>query len=273
MESQIAKAIHLQHQPVALLWSNSKPQGSIQFTPGKWGCAMWLVAGAAKGRSGVCDKNTFGCIGAGVGLGFGEQYKNFPGGEGCFCHFLSSGNANWEKGRKTAEQVKPFMREESFDNFLHGERYIKTPELVTDFVNGLPTMEIPKEFVVFKPLSEVDDTKEKPEVVIFFADPDQFSALAVLANYGRPDNENVIIPFAAGCQSIGIYPYREAQRKNPRAVAGLIDITARLQVKNQLGDNLLTMALPLALYREMENNVKGSFLQRHTWQELVRERD
>ena len=112
MESQIAKAIQLKLQPVGLLWSNSKPQGATQFTPGKWGCAMWLVAGAAKGRCGVCDRTTFGCIGAGVGLGFGDQYKNFPGGETCFCHFLSSGNANWEKGRKTAEQVKPYMREE-----------------------------------------------------------------------------------------------------------------------------------------------------------------
>ena len=47
--------------------------------------------------------------------------------------------------------------------------------------------------MVFKPLNEVDETKEKPEVVIFFVDPHQFSALAVLANYGRPDNENVIV--------------------------------------------------------------------------------
>ena len=33
-------------------------------------------------------------------------------------------------------------------------------------------------------------------------------------------NENVIIPDAAGCQTIGIAPYREAQSERPRAVVG-----------------------------------------------------
>lgn len=271
MKSRIAQAIDLQHQPVALLWSDSKSEGAVQFNPGKWGCVMWLAAGAARGKAAACDRQTFGCVGGGVGLGFGDQYVNFPGGKDCFCHFLSSGNANWEQGRKAAEQLKPFMRPEAHDNFLHGERYRKTPERVESFIHNLPITEIPKPYVVFKPLDSVDEKTEKPEVVIFFVNPDQFAALTVLANYDRPDNENVLIPFAAGCQALGIYPYREAQRQRPRAVAGLIDLSARLQVRNQLGENLLSLALPLALYREMEANVSGSFLQRHTWQALAKE--
>ena len=112
-------------------------------------------------------------------------------------------------------------------------------------------------------------TQSSPETVIFFADPDELSALVVLANYGRGDNENVIIPFAAGCQTIGIYPYREATTGRPRAVVGLTDLSARLAVRKQLGDNLLSFAMPFALFTEMEANVEGSFLQRHTWQELL----
>ncbi|MCX5822240.1 MAG: DUF169 domain-containing protein, partial [Deltaproteobacteria bacterium] len=82
-------------------------------------------------------------------------------------------------------------------------------------------------------------------------------------------NENAIIPYAAGCQTIGIYPYQEAESDRPRAVVGLTDLSARVYIRKQLGDNLLSFAMPLALFNEMEANVAGSFLQRHTWQELL----
>ena len=94
-----------------------------------------------------------------------------------------------------AEKIKPYMTKESYDNFLHGERYIKNPELVNKFVKALPLTEIPTTYVVFKPLADIDSAKEKPQSIIFFVNPDQLSALTVLANYGRDDNENVIIPY------------------------------------------------------------------------------
>ena len=269
MDSKIAKAIYLKYHPVALIWSDEKPEGAMQFQVNKWGCVMWLIANAAKGKSSVCDIKTFGCFGAGVGLGFGNQYKNFPGGEYGFCHFLSSGNASLTGGMAVAEQVKPFMRPEAYDNFLHGERYIKTAKQVEKFIECLPIMEIPAKYVVFKPLQDVNLLTEKPQTIIFFTNPDQLSALTVLANYGREGNENVIIPYAAGCQTIGIYPYREAASENPRAVVGLTDISARVYIRKQLGDNLMSFAVPLSLYQEMEQNVPGSFLERHSWRDLV----
>lgn len=269
MNSRIAEAVRLQYAPVALLWSDENPEGVMQFAEGKWGCVMWLVVHAAKGGIAAADKKTFGCFGGGVGLGFGNQYQNFPGGEEGFCGFLSSGNAGHPAGEALAEQVKPFMTKESHDNFLHGERYIKNPELVGRFIRDLPLAEIPASYVVFKPLAAVDLAKEKPQTVIFFVKPDQFSALTVLANYSRDNNENVIIPFAAGCQAIGIYSYNEAKSLQPRAIAGLTDLSARLYVRKQLGDpNFLTFAAPFSLFTEMEQNVSGSFLERHTWLSL-----
>jgi uncharacterized protein (DUF169 family) len=80
MKSSIAQAIQLQYQPVALLWSNEKPADAMQFLEGKWGCVMWLAVHAAKGKAAVANIKTFGCTGGGVGLGFGNQYENFPGG-------------------------------------------------------------------------------------------------------------------------------------------------------------------------------------------------
>lgn len=73
MESKIARAIHLKHHPVALMWSNEKPGQAMHFHQKKWGCVMWLIAHAAKGKTSVCDIKTFGCVGAGVGLGFGKM--------------------------------------------------------------------------------------------------------------------------------------------------------------------------------------------------------
>jgi hypothetical protein len=87
MESKIASSILLKYQPVALIWSDEKRAEAVQFKEGKWGCIMWLAAGAAKGKTAVCDRKTFGCFGGGVGMGFGDQYVNFPGGKDCFCHW------------------------------------------------------------------------------------------------------------------------------------------------------------------------------------------
>ena len=269
MVSSIAKAIKLKFQPVALLWGNDKPEDVMQFSEGKWGCVMWLVASAAKGRTAVCDRKTFGCQGGAVGVGFGNEYKNFAGGEEGFFHFLSTGNDSWETGRRSAEKVKPFLRKEAYDNFVHGERYLKSPDLVRKFVANLPIVDIAEKYVVFKPFSDVNREKEAPQTVIFFADPDQLSALVVLANYGREENDSAIIPFAAGCQTIGIYPYREAKNNKQRAVIGLTDLSARVHINRQLAPNLMTFAVPLAMYDEMEGNVEGSFLGCHTWQSLV----
>jgi hypothetical protein len=268
MESKIAGAISIKFQPVALIWSDQRPAEAVQFQEGKWGCIMWLAAAAAKGKVAVCDRETFGCFGGGVGMGFGDQYMNFPGGKECFCHFLSAGNKQWDQGQQAAEKVKPFLRKEAYDNFVSGERYIKTPQRVQQFIESLPITDIPAEYVIFKPLSDFDPDQETPQTIIFFVDPDQLSALVVLANYDRPDNHNVIIPYAAGCQTIGIYPYQEAKAERQRAVVGLTDLSARVNIRKQLEDHLMTFAVPLAMFEEMEQNVTGSFLERPTWQAL-----
>jgi hypothetical protein len=52
-------------------------------------------------------------------------------------------------------------------------------------------------------------------------------------------------------------------------VIGLVDRSARLQLKKRLGDDLLSFAAPYALFRRMEENVEGSFLERPTWHALA----
>ena len=270
MHSEIKKALRSPYEPVAIILTNDKPAAAKQFKEGKWGCVMFMFAAAVRGQTTVFDRQTFGCFGGGVGLGFGRQYLNFPGGEECFCHFLSNGNETWETGKQVIEQVKPFMRDESLDNFIHGERYRKSPEQVHGFIEDLPIVDLPYEYVVFKPLSLVGPDDPRPEVVVFLCDADEMSALVILANYGRGTNENVIIPHAAGCQTMGIYPLREARSENSRAVVGLVDLSARVVIKRQFRADLLTFAIPYQMFEEMEANVAGSFLERHCWHDLLK---
>ena len=268
MESAIATAIRTQLQPVAILFADDTPEGALQFAEGRWGCVMWLLASAAKGRAAAADRATFGCIGGGTGLGFGNRYVDWPGGIECFHRFLSTGNDDWEHGREAAEELVDSWRRQAVEHFASGERYVKTPELTARFVDGLPFFEVPRRYVVFKPLADVA-AGERPEVVVFLVDPDRLAALVVLANYARDGNENAFIPWAAGCQSIGIYAYREARSEHPRAVVGLVDPSARAYIAKQVGRDLMTVALPFALFAEMESNVPGSFLERDTWRSLL----
>ncbi len=268
MESKVAKVIGLRYEPVAIIMTDTKPQGARQFKEGKWGCVMFMLAAAVKGKTAAFDRKTFGCAGGGTGLGFSNQYKTFAGGEECFCYFLSTGNEQWEKGREMTQKVKPFLRPEAFDNFVHGERYVKSPELVRKFLDDLPMTDIPYEYVVFRPLKEVNAGQEIPEVVVFLGDMDEISSLSILSNYARETSDNVIFPHAAGCMSIGIYPFKEAKSENPRAVLGLNDISARLHMKRLLKDDVMSFAAPFSLFQEMEENVPGSFLERPTWAEL-----
>jgi len=264
----MVSALNLKFHPVAIIWSDEKPEDSLQFKKGRWGCVMSLFANSAKGRTAVFDRETFGCWGGGVGLGFGNQYLNVPGGIEEFYHFLSTGNNIQGIRRMAAKKICDIVGNHLLNEAMHGERYVKSPELAKKFVESLPIIDIPAKHVVFKPLKDVDLAKEEPVVIVFLANPHQLSALVILANYGNGSFENVIIPYAAGCQTIGILPYREAKAENPRAVVGLTDIFARKNVRRQLGNDLFTFTVPLKMFKEMEAHIEGSFLQRETWNTL-----
>jgi uncharacterized protein (DUF169 family) len=258
----------LQHQPVALILTENPPEKAMSFAEGKWGCVMFLAANAARGKTAVAGRNNFGCWGGGVGLGFGNCYQEFPGGEECFLRFLSSGNKDWEKGRAVGEMLKEKAGRDFADQFLEGEGYVKDPELVREYLYSLPLTDVSPKSVVFTPLAEIRP-EETPESVIFFVDADQLSALVVLANYSRTGRENVAIPWAAACQNIGILPYAEGRSAHPRAIVGLTDLSARKYVRKLLGEQYLSFTIPWRLFLEMEADVPGSFLERGTWQSLL----
>ena len=156
------------------------------------------------------------------------------------------------------------------DDFLHGERYLKDAETTRGFLATMPIFDIPANYVFVKPLGLADPSREDIKSVTFFANPDQISALVVLANYTEPSLENVAVPWAAACQIMGIFAYRELERDHPRALLGLTDLSARLNVRTSLGNNVLSFTMPWPLFLSMEQDVDGNFLQRKTWDELRR---
>jgi len=268
MESVLANELRLKYQPVAILVADEAPTGALQYQPGKWGCVMAAFGAVAeRGRVAAFTKETVGCWGGGVGLGFGNAYLGFPGGPDCFCSFLSDGNDRTDKGKAVAEQCASWMRGDFLHHFLRGERYRKNPALVDQWINSLPIIDLSPRCVVFKPLPQVE-AGETPASIVFLANTDQMSALVVLASYGRGDTGGAIIPHCAGCQSIGILTYREDESPAPRAVVGLNDISARRYLR-RLGKDLVTVSVPFKLYQEMESNVPGSFLEEDQWRSLL----
>ena len=102
-------------------------------------------------------------------------------------------------------------------------------------------------------------------MVIFLTTPDQLSALLVLANYEGEHNQNVIAPMGAGCSSIGNIPCAEEDSETPRAVLGLFDIS----IRKHFDKNTLSFTIPYKLFKRMEGNVEGSFLENEDWLEIL----
>jgi uncharacterized protein (DUF169 family) len=246
LKSRVAELIKLKGHPVAIILSNESPADGVTFKEDIWGCvASMLSAAASKGITAFFDRNTYGCVGGGVGLGFGNTYEGFP-----IEHLLSTGKKEAVDGTRRTRKLE------------EGEHYIKTPELAKNFVECLPMRSVNEKYVIFKPLKKVTEA-ENPHSIVFFVNPDRLSALVVLANYGSGNNNNVIAPWAAACQSL-LYSYEEAEKETPRAIIGFFDLAARKHV----GSETLSFTIPYKMFLEMEANAKGSFLEMEEWKDL-----
>jgi uncharacterized protein (DUF169 family) len=243
MDSKIADAIKLHRGPVAILLTDHKPENALEFTEedGKKNrCIIPLFVAAVNGRTSVLEKETVLCPGGQVGLCFGSYQLGY------IDYFLSTG------------------KEGKFE----GEYRKKTPELVRQFIKNLPDIALPTRYVVMKPLDKVtEDEIEEMAIVVFVVNADQLSALATLANFDRPTNDNVSTLFGSGCQSLVMQVLDQSRAEMPKAVIGLTDITAR----KYLDKNELSFSVPFKRFLEMEANVDESFLSKgKDWPEIAK---
>lgn len=195
-------------------------------------CIFTDLARVRAGQSLCFDAESIGCFG-------GKRYAGFSAAAmPNFEYFLSCG----------------------IPGKLEGERYKQTPELVKEWIEQVPILQAPAEFIIFKRWDKLEEPDE-PEVVMFFAWPDVLSGLFTLANFDRAEPNGVFAPFGAGCASIIQYPYLERQSDAPRGVLGLFDVTARPFVAG----NILTFSVPMTRFQQMIANMEESFLITKSW--------
>jgi uncharacterized protein (DUF169 family) len=270
-KSQIAGAAGIRLNPVAIVWTDKKPEKALEFKPGTWGCVMWFFAKVAKeGKTAVFSRETTTCAGGCMGLGFGRPLdRHAARNEYGFCSFLSNGI----EGALDKKAYQAII-DQSFDDhhkkmLTEGERFLKNPAVVKKWLQNLPVYDAKDKYIVMKPVSETDENEDIRSIV-FVANADQIAGLSTLANFatGNVLDGVYVAASAAGCQAMGVCTYAEGDSDSPRAVIGLTDLSARKAVRPTLGKDVLTFSVPFALYNEMELNVKDSCLELDLWKEL-----
>lgn len=228
MESKIRSAIAMKDQPVAIRKLDHPPAGAMEFKEGGGGCVVAMLAAAAKGKTAAFREATVGCAGGKVGLGFSDALPP-P-----VVEYLAGG----------------------------GECYKQSSQLIRDYLAALPPV-APTQYLVFQPLDQVPEGAA-PAAVVFLVNADQLSALATLASYDRPMEDNVRLSFGAGCAQAIRYPLGDSEAGKATCTIGLTDPSARLH----LGKDLLSFSIPYPRFLEMEGNVEESFLTKGTWEQI-----
>lgn len=229
----------LRYSPVGFFFTDKKPEGAGGFKKSGAGCIMPLLLASGRGMTVAFDEHTAGRVCSSFFLGYRDSI--FPGIE----YFLSHG---------------PLVGSVC-------ERFVKSPKLARDILRyGRENMEKAKGAIVFKPLEEFT-ASEKPEVVIFFAEPDQLGALVYLLYFDAPPGEDrVVARFASGCGSTVTLPLALARRGEKKAVWGLHDIAARSTMPMEI----MSLALPYDLLVHMWKNIGESFLITESWAKLAK---
>lgn len=269
--SDVAKKAGLQTEPVAIVWSDTKPEHALEIRPGTWACLMWYYAKVVlDGKITALSKNACGCAGGAMGIGFGRPFEvHSAGSEENFCCFLSNGRGGCKDTKAYDAHLETLTNPHQKEMLINGERIKKNPAVAKEFLNALPYYDVPTKYILFKPLS-LTEPDETIKSVIFLANPDQISVLSILANYthGQITDRVFVAAGASGCQAFGVCTYDEEKSEKPRAIVGLTDLMARNAVRRTLGPDKLTFSVPYGLFLEMEANAPGSILDSELWTEL-----
>ncbi|HME43116.1 MAG TPA: DUF169 domain-containing protein [Syntrophorhabdales bacterium] len=223
--------------PLVFYYADDEKQAEAAKAPKEHRCIIADLQRVRHGTSLKFDVDTIGCAGGKRYLGFSESMR--PD----FEYFLSYG----------------------IPGKLEGERYKKSPEMVTRLMKTLPVITAPSRFIVFKRWDKLQAADE-PVVAIFLASPDVLSGLFTLANYDRDDVNGAIAPFGAGCSTIVQYPYMERNVAQPKAIIGMLDVSARPCVHA----NAISFALPMVRLQQMIANMEESFLITSSWRKVSR---
>ncbi|HWQ75540.1 MAG TPA: DUF169 domain-containing protein [Syntrophomonas sp.] len=222
--------------PLAFYYTNEPAQPD---TAAK--CIIATLAKTRKGSTVVFSAESVRCFGGTSYLGFSE--------------IISEAFSDEYK-----HSYREYFLSHGVPGQIEGERFKKTPAICQEMYLRMPAFKAPARYCVFKRWDMLDE-KDIPEVVIFFAKPDVLSGLYNLANYDTVDANEVIIPWGSGCSSIVKDPYFEKDTLNPRAVIGMLDVSARPFVSR----DELTFSVPMKKFIRMVESMEESFLSTKAW--------
>jgi hypothetical protein len=208
------------------------------------------VAKPAKGRS--CLICELAKVRKGQSLLFGEEEIKCGGGKR-YTGFTNKLRPNFE-----------YFLSCGIPGSMEGERYIKSPEMVTEILKNMKIIPATGKYLIFKRWDHLEE-KDNPEVAIFFAGGEILSGLFTLAIFDQVEPNGVISPFGAGCGSIIHYPRLEQLSERPRAVLGMFDPSARPCVPV----DWLSFAVPMKKFVKMIDYMEESFLITPTWSKVV----
>lgn len=233
---KLKEVLALEYFPVGMYYANEKPDASLSFNEKGKGCIMPLLFLSAKGKTVSVDENTTGWACSAYYLGYSDWI--FDGIE----YFLSDGLTSREC-----------------------EKFVDSPEKAKQYVESMRIAINRSQYTIFKPLVDFKDG-EKPEVVTFFLNADQLSALTYLVYFNAPlDDNRIITRFLSACGSMVTEPLKYQQMKEKKAVIGLNDISAR----KRLPKDLMTFSLTYSLFEEISENIDKSFLTTSQWGKMV----
>jgi uncharacterized protein (DUF169 family) len=234
--ASIKKKLGLDYNPIGMYYSDVKPDNAIGFKSKGNGCIMPLIFSSAKGKTVAFNKDTTGWDCSAFYLGYKDWI--FKGVE-CF---LSDG---FVFGRS-------------------GERFVKTKKQAKAYVKSFVPVTINNKFTIFKPLTEFLPD-EKPELVIFFANPDELSGLVYLIHYDAPERDDLIATgLMSGCGSVVTIPMKYKSEGKLKAVWGMHDISARLRLPKEL----MTLTMPFDLLSAINKDIDNSFIKTENWQKI-----
>ena len=231
----IKNKLGMKLSPVGLLFSNQLPENSLYFKKKGKGCITPLIYKSAQGRVVAFDKNSTGLPCSSFYLGYSEWI--FPG-------------------------IEKFLSNQS----VYGrapEKFIKNEKLAKEFLEIYIPPNKRNNTIIYKPL-ELFAENEKPEIVLFFANADQLSALVYLVHFGAPTEERVVTRFASACMSLFTIPLEFVKRGEKRAVWGFHDVAAR----KRLPKDLMTFTMTFDLFMEVYENIDESFINTENWENL-----
>jgi uncharacterized protein (DUF169 family) len=220
--------------PLVFYYTDETPEEPVHVPKG-WHCLICDLLVARRGDPLYFEADTVGCDGGRRYAGFGVKPTQD------FAHFLSCG----------------------IPGKMDGERYKRSPEIVTRLMQHYESFKAPGKYLVFKRWDKVSKDDE-PLAVVFFAVPDVMSGLFTLANFEEDSPHGVIAPFASGCAAVVHFAYLEGLSEHPRAVLGLFDVSARPCVE----DAVLTLSVPWAKFTAMVEAADESFLITQAWDKV-----